>query len=154
MTKSQTLTIDGNQAAAEIAHMTNEVIAIYPITPASPMGEWADVWSARKRPNIWGTVPRCDVVITAHQAGPEELERSLVGTAGLVGSGRITVIDAEDIARSGVRTLQDLLGAEAGVAYRVIPQLVVSAELAFVFGQNVRPALGGRWGGIPVGLSG
>ncbi len=58
MTKPQTLTVDGNQAAAEIAHMTNEVIAIYPITPASPMGEWADEWSSRKRPNLWGTVPR------------------------------------------------------------------------------------------------
>jgi pyruvate-ferredoxin/flavodoxin oxidoreductase len=53
-----TLTIDGNQAAAEIAHLTNEVIAIYPITPASPMGEWADEWSSRDRPNLWGTVPR------------------------------------------------------------------------------------------------
>ncbi len=49
MDTSQTLTIDGNQAAAEIAHLTNEVIAIYPITPASPMGEWADEWSSRKR---------------------------------------------------------------------------------------------------------
>ena len=58
MDKSQTLTIDGNQAAAEIAHLTNEVIAIYPITPASPMGEWADEWSSNKRSNLWGTVPR------------------------------------------------------------------------------------------------
>jgi len=53
-----TVTIDGNQAAAEIAYLTNEVIAIYPITPASPMGEWADEWSSRKRANLWGTVPR------------------------------------------------------------------------------------------------
>jgi pyruvate-ferredoxin/flavodoxin oxidoreductase len=58
MAKPLTLTIDGNQAAAEIAHMTNEVIAIYPITPASPMGEWADEWSSRDRPNMWGSVPR------------------------------------------------------------------------------------------------
>jgi pyruvate-ferredoxin/flavodoxin oxidoreductase len=58
METSGTLTIDGNQAAAEIAHMTNEVIAIYPITPASPMGEWADEWSSRKQANLWGTVPR------------------------------------------------------------------------------------------------
>jgi pyruvate-ferredoxin/flavodoxin oxidoreductase len=58
MEKSLTLTIDGNQAAAEIAHMTNEVIAIYPITPASPMGEWADEWSSRNQANLWGTVPR------------------------------------------------------------------------------------------------
>jgi len=58
MDTPSTLTIDGNQAAAEIAHLTNEVIAIYPITPASPMGEWADEWSSRNRPNLWGTVPR------------------------------------------------------------------------------------------------
>ena len=58
MATSQSLTIDGNQAAAEIAHLTNEVIAIYPITPASPMGEWADEWSSRHKTNLWGTVPR------------------------------------------------------------------------------------------------
>jgi pyruvate-ferredoxin/flavodoxin oxidoreductase len=51
------LTIDGNQAAAIIAHKLNEVIAIYPITPASPMGEWADEWSSRGQTNLWGAVP-------------------------------------------------------------------------------------------------
>jgi pyruvate-ferredoxin/flavodoxin oxidoreductase len=51
------VTIDGNEAAAYIAHKTNEVIAIYPITPSSGMGEWADEWSAQGRKNIWGTVP-------------------------------------------------------------------------------------------------
>ena len=51
------LTIDGNQAAATIAHLCNEVVAIYPITPASPMGEWADEWSSRGQKNLWGTVP-------------------------------------------------------------------------------------------------
>ncbi|MCB0062075.1 MAG: pyruvate:ferredoxin (flavodoxin) oxidoreductase [Caldilineaceae bacterium] len=51
------ITIDGNEAAAMIAHKTNEVIAIYPITPASPMGEWADLWSARDQKNIWGSTP-------------------------------------------------------------------------------------------------
>ena len=49
--------IDGNQAAAQVAHGVNEVIAIYPITPSSPMGELADEWSAQGRKNIWGTVP-------------------------------------------------------------------------------------------------
>jgi len=58
MSSTQTLTIDGNQAAAIIAHKLNEVIAIYPITPASPMGEWADKWSAEGVPNLWGTVPQ------------------------------------------------------------------------------------------------
>ena len=58
MDKAGTVTIDGNQAAATIAHMTNEVIAIYPITPSSNMGEFADEWSANGRRNLWGTIPR------------------------------------------------------------------------------------------------
>jgi pyruvate-ferredoxin/flavodoxin oxidoreductase len=49
--------MDGNEAAAYVAHRTNEVIAIYPITPSSPMGEWADAWSAAGQANLWGTVP-------------------------------------------------------------------------------------------------
>ncbi|HUA61452.1 MAG TPA: pyruvate:ferredoxin (flavodoxin) oxidoreductase [Verrucomicrobiae bacterium] len=51
------VTIDGNEAAAYVAHQVNEVIAIYPITPSSNMGEWADQWSAEGKANIWGTVP-------------------------------------------------------------------------------------------------
>jgi pyruvate-ferredoxin/flavodoxin oxidoreductase len=51
------VTIDGNEAAAYVAHKTNEVIAIYPITPSSNMGEHADQWSALGRKNIWGSVP-------------------------------------------------------------------------------------------------
>ncbi|MEE9169113.1 MAG: pyruvate:ferredoxin (flavodoxin) oxidoreductase, partial [bacterium] len=50
-------TIDGNEAVAHVAYRTNEVIAIYPITPSSAMGEWSDAWSAATKPNIWGTVP-------------------------------------------------------------------------------------------------
>ncbi len=56
-TKRKMVTIDGNEAAAYSAHKTNEVIAIYPITPSSTMGEWADEWSAQGKKNIWGTVP-------------------------------------------------------------------------------------------------
>jgi len=51
------VTIDGNEATANVAYKLSEVIAIYPITPSSPMGEFADEWSAQKRPNIWGTIP-------------------------------------------------------------------------------------------------
>ncbi|MCF7827267.1 MAG: pyruvate:ferredoxin (flavodoxin) oxidoreductase [Candidatus Marinimicrobia bacterium] len=51
------VTIDGNEAAAYIAHKTNEICAIYPITPSSNMGEHADAFSAQGRKNIWGTVP-------------------------------------------------------------------------------------------------
>ena len=50
-------TIDGNEAVASVAHRINEVIAIYPITPSSPMGEWADQWASEGKPNIWGTIP-------------------------------------------------------------------------------------------------
>ncbi|KRT70688.1 MAG: pyruvate flavodoxin/ferredoxin oxidoreductase domain-containing protein [candidate division NC10 bacterium CSP1-5] len=52
------VTIDGNEAVADVAYQVNEVIAIYPITPSSAMGEWADQWAAEGRTNIWGTVPR------------------------------------------------------------------------------------------------
>ena len=54
------ITIDGNEAVASVAHRTNEVIAIYPITPSSNMGEWADEWSAKGQKNIWGTIPHGD----------------------------------------------------------------------------------------------
>src|SRR5688572_8581482 len=49
--------LDGNEAAARVAHALSEVIAIYPITPASPMGEFADAWSQKGKTNIWGVVP-------------------------------------------------------------------------------------------------
>ncbi|HEY9167281.1 MAG TPA: pyruvate:ferredoxin (flavodoxin) oxidoreductase [Candidatus Kryptonia bacterium] len=55
--EKQIVTIDGNEAAAYVAHKLNEVIAIYPITPSSPMGEWSDEWSSQGRPNLWGTIP-------------------------------------------------------------------------------------------------
>ncbi len=51
------VTIDGNEAAAYIAYNVNEVIAIYPITPSSAMGEWADAWASEKKQNIWGMIP-------------------------------------------------------------------------------------------------
>ena len=54
---TEQVTIDGNEAAAHVAYKTNEVIAIYPITPSSPMGEAADAWSAAKEKNIWGMEP-------------------------------------------------------------------------------------------------
>src|ERR671927_866993 len=52
------ITVEGNEAAATIAHKLSEVIAIYPITPSTSMGELADAWSAAGRPNLWGTVPQ------------------------------------------------------------------------------------------------
>jgi pyruvate-ferredoxin/flavodoxin oxidoreductase len=57
MATRKMVTIDGNEAAAYVAHKINEVIAIYPITPSSPMGEHADAYSAEGQTNLWGTVP-------------------------------------------------------------------------------------------------
>jgi pyruvate-ferredoxin/flavodoxin oxidoreductase len=57
MTQRAKITIDGNEAAAYVAHHVNEVIAIYPITPSSAMGEWADQWASAGETNIWGAVP-------------------------------------------------------------------------------------------------
>src|SRR5437667_10670297 len=50
-------TMDANEAVASVAYRLNEVIAIYPITPSSAMGEWADQWAAQKRPNLWRSLP-------------------------------------------------------------------------------------------------
>ncbi len=58
------ISVDGNEAAALVAHKINEVIAIYPITPSSPMGEWSDEYSAKGMKNIWGTIP----LVTALQS--------------------------------------------------------------------------------------
>ncbi len=52
------LNIDGNEAAARMAYQCNEVIAIYPITPSSNMGEWADEWASQGKPNLWGATPK------------------------------------------------------------------------------------------------
>ncbi|MCK5408392.1 MAG: hypothetical protein KAJ37_13075, partial [Candidatus Krumholzibacteria bacterium] len=61
------VSIEGNEAAAHVAYRTNEVIAIYPITPSSPMGEFSDAWSATGVKNIWGSVP--DVVEMQSEGG-------------------------------------------------------------------------------------
>jgi pyruvate-ferredoxin/flavodoxin oxidoreductase len=57
MTTKTYATIDGNEAVARVAYRLSEVIAIYPITPSSPMGEWSDSWAAERRANLWGTIP-------------------------------------------------------------------------------------------------
>jgi pyruvate-ferredoxin/flavodoxin oxidoreductase len=55
--KKPVIMIDGNEATASVAHRLSEVIAIYPITPSSGMGEFADEWSAKSKKNLWGTTP-------------------------------------------------------------------------------------------------
>jgi pyruvate-ferredoxin/flavodoxin oxidoreductase len=62
-----TKVVDGNEAVASVAYRASEVIAIYPITPSSPMGELADEWAAQRRPNLWGAVP--DVIEMQSEGG-------------------------------------------------------------------------------------
>ncbi|HKI91554.1 MAG TPA: pyruvate:ferredoxin (flavodoxin) oxidoreductase, partial [Gaiellaceae bacterium] len=64
---TERLVVDGNEAAALVAHKTSEVVAIYPITPASAMGELADEWSSKGLVNLWGDVP--DVIEMQSEAG-------------------------------------------------------------------------------------
>ena len=66
-TAGKRVCIDGNEAATRVAHSLAEVIAIYPITPASPIGELAYAWSASARPNLWGGVP--DVIEMQREGG-------------------------------------------------------------------------------------
>src|SRR6187397_1298379 len=57
MTSPRRITVDGNEAAASVAYRASETIAMYPITPSSPMAEVCDEWSSRKKVNLWGAVP-------------------------------------------------------------------------------------------------
>jgi pyruvate-ferredoxin/flavodoxin oxidoreductase len=80
MSDARTACLDGNEATARVAYALSEVVAIYPITPASPMGEAADAWSAAGRPNRWGMVP--EVVEMQSEAGAAgTLHGALMGGA-------------------------------------------------------------------------
>jgi pyruvate-ferredoxin/flavodoxin oxidoreductase len=81
MPEKKMVMIDGNNAAAHVAHALSEVIAIYPITPSSPMGELSDEFSAQKRPNIWGTIP--DVVEMQSEAGAAAAAHGALTTGAL-----------------------------------------------------------------------
>ena len=87
--------LDGNEAAARIAYAVSEVIAIYPITPASPMAEHCDDWSAARRPNLWGAVP--DVVEMQSEAGAAgalhgALQKGALGTTFTASQGLLLMV--------------------------------------------------------------
>ena len=87
--------MDGNEAAARIAYALSEVISIYPITPASPMAEHCDDWSAADRPNLWGKVP--DVVEMQSEAGAAgalhgALQKGALGTTFTASQGLLLMV--------------------------------------------------------------
>jgi pyruvate-ferredoxin/flavodoxin oxidoreductase len=57
MASRRRITVDGNEAAASVAYRASETVAIYPITPSSPMAELCDEWASRGMANLWGVVP-------------------------------------------------------------------------------------------------
>jgi len=87
--------LDGNEATARVAYAVSEVISIYPITPASPMAEHCDDWSAAHRPNIWGKVP--DVVEMQSEAGAAgalhgALQKGALGTTFTASQGLLLMV--------------------------------------------------------------
>ena len=82
MTNTDTVTVDANEAVASVAHRTNELIVIYPITPSSPMGEWCDEWSAHGRRNLWNAIP--DVTEMQSEAGAIGAVHGALQTGSLV----------------------------------------------------------------------
>jgi hypothetical protein len=101
--------LDGNEAAARVAYALSEVIAIYPITPASPMAEHCDDWSAAERPNLWGKVP--DVVEMQSEAGAAgalhgALQKGALGTTFTASQGLLLMIpNMFKIAATGTHTV-------------------------------------------------
>jgi len=91
----QRVCVDGNEAAARVAYSLSEVIAIYPITPASPMGEHADDWAAGGRPNLWGEVP--EIVEMQSEAGAAgalhgALQKGALGTTFTASQGLLLML--------------------------------------------------------------
>ncbi|HET7722438.1 MAG TPA: hypothetical protein VFK43_20910, partial [Acidimicrobiales bacterium] len=87
--------MDGNEATARVAYAASEVIAIYPITPASPMAEHCDDWSAAEKPNLWGVVP--DVVEMQSEAGAAgalhgALQKGALGTTFTASQGLLLMV--------------------------------------------------------------
>jgi pyruvate/2-oxoacid:ferredoxin oxidoreductase alpha subunit len=91
MKTRQFITIDGNEAVASVAYQLNEVIAIYPITPASPMGEWADAWAASGMRNTWGTVP--SVIEMQSEGGAAGAIHGALQTGALSTAKAVAVLD-------------------------------------------------------------
>jgi pyruvate-ferredoxin/flavodoxin oxidoreductase len=122
------VTIDGNEAAAYVAHKTNEVCAIYPITPSSNMGEWADEWSADGRTNIWGTVP--SVVEMQSEAG------AAASTHGALQSGALsTTFTAAQGLLLMIPTMFKVAGELTSTVWHVSARTVATHALS-IFGDH------------------
>ena len=146
------VTIDGNEAAATIAYQLSDIIAIYPITPSTSMGEQADAWMAQGLPNLWGTVPQ--VIEMQSEGGAaitgKGLPRRFVGVfrfvaAALRGIERSEASVEPGAARTG--QLEVDFGEGEGTLVGIFRELHFSDELPDTCLKNPDNRIGGAKGG-------
>ena len=132
--------LDGNEATARVAYRLNEVMAVYPITPASPMGEWVDAWASEGRPNLWGQVPQ---VVEMQSEG---------GAAGMVhGSLQAGALTTTFTASQGLLlmlpNLYKIAGELTAAVIHVASRTLATSSLS-IFGDHsdVMAARGTGWG--------
>ena len=135
----QQVTIDGNEAAAYVAYRTNEVIAIYPITPSSPMAEHADEWSAWGERNIWGTIPH--VIEMQSEAGAAGAVHGALQTGSLT-----TTFTASQGLLLMIPNMYKIAGELTSTVFHIAARTVATHALS-IFGDHsdVMAARGAGW---------
>jgi pyruvate-ferredoxin/flavodoxin oxidoreductase len=121
-------TMDANEAVANVAYRLNEIIAIYPITPSSTMGEWADQWSSEGMPNIWGTVPH--VVEMQSEGGAAGAVHGALQTGALA-----TTFTASQGLLLMVPNMNKIAGELTATAFHVTARTVAAHALS-IFGDH------------------
>jgi pyruvate-ferredoxin/flavodoxin oxidoreductase len=121
-------TMDANEAVADVAYRLNEVIAIYPITPSSSMGEWADQWASEGVPNIWGTVPH--VVEMQSEGGAAGAVHGALQTGSLA-----TTFTASQGLLLMIPNMNKIAGELTPTAFHVSARTVASHALS-IFGDH------------------
>lgn len=128
MTKKNLVMVDGNTATAHVAHALSEVIAIYPITPSSPMGEVADDYSAKGKKNIWGTVPK--VVELQSEAGAAGAVHGALTTGALS-----TTFTASQGLLLMIPNMYKIAGEATSTVFHVAARAIASSALS-IFGDH------------------
>src|SRR5215469_8924652 len=128
MAEKHMVMIDGNNAAAHIAHALSEVIAIYPITPSSPMGELSDEFSAQGRKNIWGTVP--DIVEMQSEAGAAAAVHGALTTGALS-----TTFTASQGLLLMIPTMYKVAGELTSTVFHISARALATSSLS-IFGDH------------------
>jgi pyruvate-ferredoxin/flavodoxin oxidoreductase len=121
-------TMDANEAVANVAYRVSEVIAIYPITPSSPMGEWADQWASESVPNIWGSVPH--VIEMQSEGGAAGAVHGALQTGSLA-----TTFTASQGLLLMIPNMNKIAGELTPVAFHVSARTVATHALS-IFGDH------------------